>query len=48
MVETAGASSYFANLENHLVHDLGCRAAEHSLGANIEDLDHTFLVGGDA
>ena len=30
------------------VHDLGCRVAQHALGADVEYLDHPFGVGGDA
>ena len=31
-----------------LVHHVGGRVAEHALGADVEDLDHALLVGGDA
>ena len=30
-----------------LVHHVGGRVAQHALGADIEDLNHAFLVGGD-
>ena len=30
------------------VHHFGGRVAEHALGADVEDLDDAFLVGGDA
>ena len=47
-----GARDHFLRIGNvggrDLVHHLGGRVAQHALGADIEELNDAFLVGGDA
>src|SRR6185295_964554 len=47
-----GASDHFLRVGNigrrYLVHHFGGRIAQHSFGADVEDLNHTFFIGGDA
>ena len=46
-----GARDHFLRIGNvgrgDLVHHVGGRVAQHALGADIEDLNDAFLVGGD-
>ena len=47
-----GARDHFLRIgdvgRGDLVHHVGGRVAQHALGADIEDLNDAFLVGGDA
>ncbi len=47
-----GARDHFLRIGNigrrDLVHHVGGRVAQHALGADVEDLNDAFLVGGDA
>ncbi len=47
-----GARDHFLRIGNvgrrDLVHHFGGGVAQHALGADVEDLDHAFRVGGDA
>ena len=47
-----GARDHFLRIGNvggrDLVHHFGGRVTQHAFGADIEELNHAFLVGGDA